>query len=297
MRIAAAVLLLLVSRSAIAQRTDKPVVLVVSADTENYLLAAGGTIAAMVDRGAVAYVIRVTNDDKNSWDLTAEETARRARTESEDAAKMLGVTDVISMAFRAAELADVPFTTLRDRLMVYIRHYRPSVMFIPNPYTEYDRVLDRYYTGRAAEDAWRAASLENYLPPFGASGLKPHLTPELYYYAQPLDPHRRDAESTSTFVPQVKVVDIASTFDKKLKAVQALKTVNYSNAMSLKERLSSTNRRLPLLEVVNEASINRLAAENVRGLARVSAAGSSYPMAEEFRYAGAEFQIPAKYRR
>ena len=110
-------------------------------------------------------------------------------------AQILGVKEVVSMGYRAAELADVPFTTLRDRLMVYIRHYRPTVMFIPNPYTEYDRVLDRYYTGRAAEDAWRAASLENYLPPFTAAGLKPHLTPELYYYAQPLDPRRRDAES------------------------------------------------------------------------------------------------------
>jgi LmbE family N-acetylglucosaminyl deacetylase len=297
MRIAAAVLLLFISHSASAQRADKPVVLVVSADTENYLLAAGGTIAAMVGRGAVAHVIRVTNDDKNSWDLTAEETARRARTESEAAAKLLGITDVISMGFRAAELADVPFTTLRDRLIVYIRHYRPSVMFIPNPYTEYDRVLDRYYTGRAAEDAWRSASFENYLPPFGASGLKPHLTPELYYYAQPLDPRRRDAESTSTFVPQVKIVDIASTFDKKLKAVQALKTVNHSNAMRLKARMTATNRTLPLLEAVNEASINRFAEENVRGLAKLSSVGTEYPMAEEFRYSGAEYRIPAKYRR
>jgi LmbE family N-acetylglucosaminyl deacetylase len=296
MRIAAAVLLLLISHSASAQRAGKPVVLVVSADTENYLLAAGGTIAAMVDRGAVVHVIRVTNDDKNSWDLTAEETAGRGRTESEEAAKLLGVTDVISMGFRAAELADVPFTTLRDRLIVYIRHYRPSVMFIPNPYTEYDRVLDRYYTGRAAEDAWRSASFENYVPPFGASGLEPHLTPELYYYAQPVDPRRRDAESTSTFVPQVKIVDIASTFDKKLRAVQALKTVNYANAMRLKARLTSTNRKLPMLEAVNEASVNRLAGENVRGLAKLSAAGSEYPMAEEFRYSGVEYRIPAKYR-
>ena len=96
------------------------------------------------------------------------------------------------MGYRAAEMADVPFTSLRDRLIVYIRHYKPTIMFIPNPYTEFDRVLDRYYTGRAAEDAWRAASLENFVPPFQEFGLKPHLTPELYYYAQPVDPRRRD---------------------------------------------------------------------------------------------------------
>lgn len=280
MKIAATVLVTLLCWPAAAQ-----VVLVVSADTGNYLLSAGGTVAAMIDKGAVAYVIRVTNDDKDAWELTPEEAARRTRGESEQAAAILGVKEVISMGYRAAEIADVPFTSLRDRLMVYIRHYRPAVMFIPNPYTEYDRVLDRYYTGRAAEDAWRAASLENYLPPFGGAGLKPHLTPELYYYAQPFDPRRSEPESTSTFVPQPKIVDISDTFDKKLKAVQALKTINHSMAMRLKTRLTSTGRKLPLLDVVNEASINKLVEQNVRGLAKV----------EEFRYAGVAYRIPSKY--
>ena len=290
-------LILLACWSATAQDSKKLVVLVVSADTDNFVLSAAGAIADMVDRGAVAYVIRVTNDDKNAWELAPEEAASRTRAESEQAAKILGVKEVVSMGYRAAELADVPFTTLRDRLMVYIRHYRPTVMFIPNPYTEYDRVLDRYYTGRAAEDAWRAASLENYLPPFSAEGLKPHLTPELYYYAQPVDPKRRDSESTATFVPQPKTVDISRVFDKKLKAAQALRTINQSGAMRLKTRLASSGRRLPLLDVVNESSINALVEQNVRGLAKIAAADSSYTQAEEFRYAGPEFRIPAKYRK
>jgi LmbE family N-acetylglucosaminyl deacetylase len=270
-------------------------VLVVSADTENYLLSAGGTIAAMIDKGAPAYVIRVTNDEKDAWDLTPEEAASRTRAESEQAAAILGVKEVISLGYRSAELADVPFTTLRDRLMVYIRHYRPTVMFIPNPYTEYDRVLDRYYTGRAAEDAWRSAAFENYLPPFGTVGLKPHLTPDLYYYAQPFDPRRREPESTATFVPEPKVVDISGTFGKKLKAVQALKTVNHASAMRLKARLTSTGRKLPLLAEVNDASINKLVEENVRGLAKAAASQTPYTMAEEFRYAGVNYRIPAKY--
>ena len=296
MRIATATLAALTCWPAAAQLPSKPVVLVVSADTGNCFLSAGGTIAAMIDKGAVAYVIRVTNDDKDSWDLAPEETAGRTRAESEQAARILGVKEVISMGYRASELADVPFTTLRDRLMVYIRHYRPAAMFIPNPYTEYDRVLDRHYTGRAAEDAWRAASLENYLPPFSASGLKPHVTPELYYYAQPLDPRRREPESTPTFVPQPTVLDISKTFDRKLKAVQALKTINYATAMRLKARLTSTGRKLPTLDVVNEASINKLVEENLRGLAKTASAASTHSMAEEFRYAGLEYRIPAKYR-
>jgi LmbE family N-acetylglucosaminyl deacetylase len=274
---------------------QSPVVLVVTADAADYLLAAGGTIAEMIRKGATAYVIRVTNDEKDSWDLKPEETALRTRSESEDAGAILGMKAVISMGYRAAEMADVPFTSLRDRLIVYIRHYRPSVMFIPNPYTEFDRVLDRYYTGRAAEDAWRAASLENFAPPFQDFGLRPHLTPELYYYAQPLDPARRDPESSSTFVPEVKIVDIGASFDKKLKAIQALKTINYSMTMRLKQRLTSTGRKLPALDVVNEPSVNGLVEQNVRGLAKIAARGTSHKMAEEFRYAGVSFRIPSKY--
>ena len=52
------------------------------------------------------------------------------------------------------------------------------------------------------------SSFDNICLRSGRSVLKPHLTPELYYYAQPVDPRRRDGETT-TFVPQVKIVDIA----------------------------------------------------------------------------------------
>lgn len=286
----------LIALLALALRAeDKPAVLVISADAEDYLLAAGGTLVSMAEAGAEIRVIRVTNDDKSGWNLTPEEAAVRMREESEKAASILGVKEVISMGYRAAELADVPFTTLRDRLIVYIRHFQPKVMFIPNPYTEYERVLDRYYTGRAAEDAWRAAAIENYAPPFQAFGLTAHLTPELYYFSQPVDPGRREPESSATFVPQPRVVDISGAIAKKTKAVQAMKTANHATAMRLKARLETTGRRLPLLNVADEAAASKLAEENVRGLARIAAEGSKFSMAEEFRYAGVSYGIPEKY--
>jgi LmbE family N-acetylglucosaminyl deacetylase len=276
-------------------QTNQPVVLVITADASDYLLAAGGAIAGFIDKGASVYVIRVTNDEKDAWDLSPEEAARRTRAESEEAGRILGVKEVISMGYRAAELADVPFTTLRDRLIVYIRHFRPAILFIPNPYTEFDRVLDRYYTGRAAEDAARAAAFQNFAPPYAQAGLAPHLTPEVYYYAQPFDPRRRDPESTAMFVPEPKVVDISAALERKVKAAQALKTINYSMAARLKERLTATSRSLPLLSTMDDKSVNALVAENVRGLAKLAAAGTPYGMAEEFRYAGIRFRIPSKY--
>ena len=270
--------------------------LVVTSDASHYVVHAGGTVAKMVDAGMDAIVIRVGNDEKDSWDLSPEETALRTKQESEAAAKILGVKKVISLGFRSSELRDVPFSTMRDRLIFYIRVHKPKVMFVPNPYSEHERNHDRYYTGRAAEDAWRAAAFPNYLPATKGTDLKPHLTPELYYYASPVDPERREPESTETFVPQPKMVDISATFDKKLKAAQALKTINHSLAMRLSRRLDSTSRRLAALEKVDEASINKLTEERVRGLSALAAEGTNYNAAEEFRYAGVDFRIPAKYR-
>jgi LmbE family N-acetylglucosaminyl deacetylase len=287
--------LLLAFGSSPAAAADKQVVLVITADASDYILAAGGTIAKMLDAGAEGYLVRVTNDDKDSWDLTPEETARRTRAESEAAAKILGFKEVESLGYRAGELGGVSPTELRDRILFYIRLYKPAVIFIPNPYAEYVEVLDRFYAGQAAEDARRAASLSNYQPPFAVVGLETHITPELYYYAQPFDPRRREAESTATFVPQPKVLDIAATFDKKLRAAQALKTINHSTAMRIKDRLESTGRRLPLLAEVNEESINQLVEINVRKLAEIAAEDTAHSQAEEFHYAGVEYQIPSKY--
>jgi LmbE family N-acetylglucosaminyl deacetylase len=271
-------------------------VLIVTADASDYVLAAGGTIAGMLAPGDKAVLIRVTNDEKDSWQLPPEETARRVRAESEEAARILGIGKVVHLGYRAGELAGVSPTELRDRIMFQVRLHKPDVMFIPNPYAEYVEVLDRHYAGLAAEEARRTAALGNHQPPFADVGLQTHATPELYYYAQPHDPRRREAESTATFVPQPKVVDIDAALERKIRAAQALKTINYSLAQRIKQRLDETGRRLPLLDRIDEASVNKLVETNVRGLATLCAKDSPYRHAEEFHYAGKDYQVPAKLR-
>lgn len=271
------------------------VVLVITADASDYILSAGGAIASMIEDGATAYLIRTTNDEKDSWELSPEETARRYSDESEQAAKILGIQEVISLGYRAGELAAVSHTELRDRLMFYVRLYKPAVLFLPNPHAEYVEVLDRFYTGKAAEEAQRVAALENFQPPFSEVGLTTHIIGELYYYAQPFDPRRREPESTPTFVPQPKTVGISAAFDKKLRAARALYTANYSMAMNIKKRLDNTGRRLPLLDAVDSESVNQLVEINLRKLAEIAARDTSYELAEEFHYAGVEYQIPSSY--
>lgn len=271
-------------------------VVVVTAGGADYVLAAGGTLAEMAGRGAEIHVLRLTNDEKDSWRLTPEETAARARREAEAAGALLGVKSVTSLGYRAWELGAVSFTELRDRIMLFIRHHKPRTLFIPNPHTHYDRVLDRYYAGRAAEDAWRSAGVEGVQPVQAEAGLQPHITHDVYYYAPPVDPERRTPEASATFVPQPKVVEIGAGLAKKIAAAQVYVTANESLARRLEERLRTSGRRLPVLDEITPAAIRRLVEENVRGLAKLAAAGTGYAAAEEFHYAGIEFRIPASYR-
>jgi len=276
----------LTGASLLGAATASKTILIVAADA-GWLECAGGTVAKRIGEGADAILVRVGNDEKESWGLSPEETALRNRNESEAAAKLLGIEEVVSFGYRSSELRDVPHTTMRDRIIFLIRHHRPGVLFIPNPHTEHDRNLDRYYAGAAAEDAWHCARYQNFLPASSSAGLAPHIVSEVFYYSPPVDPRRGEPESTATFVPQPLRVDIGDVFGKKLKAALAMRTVNRNRAMRLKQILDASGRRLPLLENVNDRAIDKLTEENLRGLG----------LAEEFRYAGIEYGIPSKYLR
>jgi LmbE family N-acetylglucosaminyl deacetylase len=272
--------------SALVAQTENSV-LVVTPHCDDYVLYAGGTLAGMIRQGASARVVRVTNDEKSAFDITPEEAALRIRHESDDAAKALGISEVIPLGYRSGELGAISPTELRDRITFLIRRYRPRVIFIPNPYTHHDDDLDHMHAGSAAEEAARAASLQNFQPPYKLAGLEPYLAPEIYYFGPPVDPEQSQPESTSTFVPQPKTVDITADFDRKLQAVEALKTQNRAIAKDVSQRLVRRGKRLPLLDRIDEASVKSLAETRLRNLG----------MTERFLYAGIDYQIPASYRK
>ena len=112
-----------------AAATPGKTILIVAADA-GWLECAGGTVAKRTGEGADAILVRVGNDEKESWGLSPEETAWRNRNESEAAAKLLGIQEVVSLGYRSSELRDVPHTTLRDRLIFLIRHHRPAVAHV-----------------------------------------------------------------------------------------------------------------------------------------------------------------------
>ena len=109
-------------------------ILIVTPHADDYLLSAGGTVAAMIQNGAKGFVVRVTNDEKDAFGITPEEGALRSRAESEEAARVLGVSEAVSLGYRSGELAGVSQTELRDRIGVrelgtrFLRHAHAELL-------------------------------------------------------------------------------------------------------------------------------------------------------------------------
>jgi hypothetical protein len=67
-------------------------------------------------------------------------------------------------------------------------------------------------------------------------------------------------------------------------------------AMRIRQRLDESGRKLALLDTVNDGAVLKLVEINVRKLAEIGAKDSSFKQAEEFMYAGPDFQVPQKLR-
>ena len=86
-------LILLVLPAALAART----LIIITPHGDDFVFYAGGSIARMTAEGWDAYLVRVANDEKHSTGVTTEETRLRTRQETEAAARILGIKEVIHL--------------------------------------------------------------------------------------------------------------------------------------------------------------------------------------------------------
>jgi LmbE family N-acetylglucosaminyl deacetylase len=246
---------------------------VVTAHADDFTIFAGGTIARMIDDGYVAHLIRVTNDEKDSYDLSAGETSHRNTEEMREAAGIIGIRDVHSLDFRNDEMDPVAETEVRARLIFLFRKLKPWTLFTFDPSARYEENPDHKKTARAAEDAAWTSAGHLFLEEHFTVGLERWSVLDRFYWAR--TPEDQDVN---------KVVDISSTIDRKVRAIQAHKTMMRHTAYSLKEKLARANLRLPALDEIKEAAINRMVETDTRE--RAASAGSRHGLkyAEVFHY-------------
>jgi LmbE family N-acetylglucosaminyl deacetylase len=246
---------------------------VVTAHADDFTIFAGGTLAKMIKEGYTAHLIRVTNDEKDSQDLSLGETVARNERELRKAADVIGIQEIFSLNFRNDEMDPVPETEVRQKLILLFRKLKPWTLVTFDPSAKYEENPDHKKTARAAEDAAWTSAGHLYEPEQAVVGLGKWAVLDRYYWARSLDP--QDVN---------KVVDISSTIDQKIRAVQQHKTMMDHTAHQLKEKLAEANLRLPLLDTVDEPAVDKMVDIHLREWASALGAQHGLKYAEVFHY-------------
>ena len=139
-------------------------VLVVFAHPDDGEFTAGGTIARWASEGSEIYYAVCTDGSKGSHDskLPSEALVAKRQVEQQDAARILGVKEVIFLGRTDGELT--PDQTLKKELVRIIRAVQPDALFTWDPWRSYQLHSDHRAAGLAALDAVMAAENAGYFP-------------------------------------------------------------------------------------------------------------------------------------
>ncbi|MSW05292.1 MAG: PIG-L family deacetylase [Actinobacteria bacterium] len=173
-------------------------------------VSAGGTLARWAQAGSEVWVLVTTLGDKGSDDPATNPIvmAKQRRDETTEAMKVLGLAGSLHLDYPDGEVEDS--IELRERIVRHVRELRPDVILCPDPTALFfgDRYInhrDHRITGLAALDAVAPASANpHYFPEHIAQGLAPHSVSQVL--------------CSGTLAPNAWV-DVATTIDRKIKAV------------------------------------------------------------------------------
>lgn len=241
--------------------------------SDDHSILAGGTIAKLIDEGHTAYLIRTSNDEKDSYNLSAGETIRANEAENLVMARVLGFKRVFDLNYRNHRMDDVSRVEMRARLIFLIRLLKIDTILSYDPWGHYEENPDHYVTAQCVEAACWMAGGHLDLPEHFAAGLEPHAVQEKYYYARG---------------PQLvnRVVDISATIDRKMEAIRANKTMVGNMVRELKDRLAARKLKLPALEGDEQSAIHAYADMRFREHAARLGREFGLAYAEKFHYIG-----------
>lgn len=186
-------------------------VLMIQAHPDDCEFGSGGTIAKWAAEGAEIYYCSITSGDKGTKDpdITSEALAALREQEQIEAAKVLGVKDVIFLRYPDATL--VPDLTLRRDLTRVIRQVRPTALmcFDPTARLHGDNYInhpDHIAAGEASLAAvFPSCRDRRTFPELLGEGLEPVDVPSIYLFA---------AAQADTWI------DISGYVDTKIEALR-----------------------------------------------------------------------------
>lgn len=211
----------------------KKVAMAVFAHADDISGKCGGTLAKWADEGWKVILVRVTNDDKDSYNLPTKEETERANTEEfHRAAEILGASVVEDLGFVTDVLGDVSMVALRERIVYMYRKYQPYAVFSFDPYVLYEPNLDHVRVAQAVEEAYWVSNFHLHYPEHLEEGYIPHAVCERWYFARvPVNANC--------------AVDVTDYFEQKIAALCAHDKQIRNTLHQLQLHLKTWGRRVP----------------------------------------------------
>jgi LmbE family N-acetylglucosaminyl deacetylase len=239
---------------------------------------AGGTVAKLLNEGYTGYFIRVSNDEKDSYNLTLGETVLANEQDAAQFVKVAGLKKCYDLNYRNHGLDDVSRMEIRVRLIFLFRLLKVDTVLSYDPWGHYEENPDHYVTAQAVEAAcWMSGDHLDFPEQFEV-GLKAHSVSEKYYFARG---------------PQLanRVVDIAPTLQQKIAYIKSCKNMIANMVRSTNDSLAARGMRIPALaggqDAANDAYVQAAFIE------RDKRVGAKYGLeyAEEFHYIGPDHSL------
>jgi LmbE family N-acetylglucosaminyl deacetylase len=248
-------------------------VLVFEAHGDDMEFLAGGTVAKFAKLGHEVTLVCATDNDKGSFELSAEELRAARDRELQGAADVLGIKQVIALGFSDGDLAyDAPPRELRATFMRIIREERPDIVMTWDPFTPYEGHPDHRAVATAASEAAAFSHLPNFHAEQIAGGLAAHYVGESWYFAKaPRD--------------QNKYVDISDHIEVKVQALCRHEAQMVLTVADMQVGLRASGLSVPWLERLDPHEYYGVIDKQIRARASAVArrSGLECAYAEGFR--------------
>lgn len=187
-------------------------VLVISPHPDDAEFGAAGSVARMIQEGKEVVYIVCTRGDKGTEDIhtSPQELAQIREKEQREAARVLGVKEVIFLRYPDQNIEETP--SFRKQIVRQIRKFRPHLVITSDPYRRYIWHRDHRIVGRVVLDAVFPYARDIWaFPDMVKEGYTPHKVKEIWLWAS----EEKDINFRS---------DISQTFHLKLKALRCHKS-------------------------------------------------------------------------
>ena len=248
-------------------------VLVFAAHGDDIEFFAGGTIAKFAALGHDVTLVCATDNDKGTFELSADEMRAVRDRELQGAAGILGVKRVVPLGYSDGDLAyQASPQTLRGQFMKLIREHRPDIVFTFDPFAPYEGHPDHRAVATAASEAASFSHFPLYYPEQIAESVAPHYVGETWYFAK----SPRD---------QNKFVDIDAYIDRKIDALCAHTEQMVLTVADMQHHLRASGLDIPFIGERSPRDYRDVIAEQMqragRAVAKRAELGCTY--AEGFR--------------